>query len=59
MPPLVAAIGGIAFAFLFGAVFGAIRRQRRRGQGGANVDLLPWYRGGPEVVLEEDDRNRR
>src|SRR5438105_4883304 len=57
MPPPIAAVGGVAFAFLFGALVGAIRRRRRRGLGPANLDLMPWYRGGPTVVLESRERD--
>jgi hypothetical protein len=33
MPPLVAAIAGVAFAFAFGAAYGVVRRAWRRRRG--------------------------
>ena len=50
MPPAVAAIAGIAAAFLFGVAAGAMRRLWRRRRG-VSLDLTPWYRFGPSITL--------
>lgn len=52
MPPLVAAIVGVAVAFLFGVATGKVRRLWRRRRA-TSLDLTPWYRFGPSIAFVE------
>ena len=56
MPTFVAVLAGVAGALAFGVLARAVRRVwRRRRQVG--LDLTPWYRSGPGVTLEAEERD--